>query len=81
MNHKLTNEKIEPFDLLIKRINKPKQVCKVHYDLWHLVYMDKINFVYDKKEFHQASWFFIKEGLQLIKTVGYNAIIKKLLSF
>ena len=81
LNYKLTNEKIELFDISVKRINKPKQVCKIHYDLWHLVYVEKINFVYDKKEFYRASWLSIEEGLQLIKTVKYNDIVKKLLSF
>lgn len=78
--YKLTNEKVELFDISIKRINKPKQVCKIHYDLWYLVYTERMNFVYDKKEFHRAGWFSIKEGLQLIKTTNYNAIVKNLLS-
>jgi len=81
LNHQITKEKIELFDISVKRINNPKQVCKIHYDFWYLVYINKINFVYNKKEFYQAGWFSIEEGLQLIKTANYNTIVKKLLGF
>jgi 8-oxo-dGTP pyrophosphatase MutT (NUDIX family) len=80
LSHHLEREKIELFDLSVKKINKPEQLCKIHYDLWYLVYTDKINFIYDKKEFYQAGWFSIEKGLQLIKTADYNVIVKRLLS-
>jgi len=79
LNYKLTKEKIELFDISIKRINKPKQICKIHYDLWYLVHLNKkINFIYAKKEFYQAGWFSLKDGLKLIKTADFNAVVKKL---
>lgn len=80
LNYQLTKEKIEFFNLSIKRINKPNQVCKIHYDLWYLVYINRISFVFTKKEFYQAGWFSAEKGLQLIKTTSFNTIVKKLIN-
>lgn len=77
---RIKKEKIEFFNLSIKPINKPNQVCKIHYDLWYLVYINRISFVFTKKEFYQAGWFSAEKGLQLIKTTSFNTIVKKLIN-
>ncbi len=78
LSYKLNKERIELFDLSRITINKPNRLCKIHYDLWYLVYTEKINFIYDKKEFYQAGWFSLEKGLRLMKTVNYNTIVRKL---
>jgi 8-oxo-dGTP pyrophosphatase MutT (NUDIX family) len=78
LNYKLSEEKIELFDLSILKINNLKRTCQIHYDLWYLVYTDRINFVFDNKEFNRAGWFSIKDGQQLMKTRSYNFIVGKL---
>lgn len=79
LQHQLTTEKVELFDLSIKRINKPDRPCQIHYDFWYLVYVDKFSFVFDKTEFYQAGWLKIKEAVPIVKTTNYQLIIKKLL--
>lgn len=69
---------IEFFDISIKEINKPKLGCLRHYDFWHVVYTDKYEFDFDKREFHQAGWFSFKEGIKKIKFPLYRDIVKKL---
>lgn len=79
LKHKLTNEKIILFNLSVKHLEpNPYHKCKVHYDFWHIVYVDKIDFDYLKKEYYDASWFTYKEALKKIKTVQYKEIIKKM---
>ena len=78
LDHQLTIEKIELFDLSIKEINRPRQNCLIHYDIWYLVHIDKIKFNWLKKEFHDASWFDFDEGIKKVKLSHYRNIIKKL---
>lgn len=79
LNHKLTIEKIDLFDLS-KRILEPnpRHRCKIHYDFWFAVYTDKLNFDFIKKEFYDARWFSVEEGLKKINVPQYNKIVKKL---
>lgn len=80
LNHSLTDEKIELFDLTIKYIiNNPRHNCKVHYDLWYLVYTDKHDFNYTRKEFYQARWMKVSQAKQLIQNTDYRLVISKLL--
>lgn len=80
LDYKLVNEKIELFDLTIKDIIDPKRTCKVHWDLWYLVYLNKVDFKFDKREFYQAEWYPIKKTLTLVKAKNYNNTIRKLLN-
>ena len=81
LNFSLASEKIELFNLSIKQINNPKQICKIHYDFWYLIFIKKQNFMFDKKEFHDGGWFGFDEALNIVKTSNYNRIIRSLLTF
>lgn len=82
LGHQLTNEKIEIFDLSIKDVSgNPLHKCKVHYDFWHIVYTDKMPFVFDKGEFYDAGWFTFDEALEKTKLKQYNKIIQKIKGF
>ena len=78
LSHKLTNEKIELFDLSIKEINRPHQNCLIHYDIWYLVYTKKLPFKFLRREFYDAGWFNLNEGVKKIKLKKYRDIVKKL---
>lgn len=78
LRHELNKEKIKLFDLTIAKINNPKVLCKIHYDLWYIIHTKKINFNFDKGEFYNAKWVNIKKALNLTKIPNYNAIIKKI---
>lgn len=79
LNHELTTEKIELFDLSIKDVSgNPLHKCKTHYDFWYLVFIKKTDFQFDRKEFYQAGWFTLKEALKKMKLKQYKKIIAKL---
>lgn len=81
LSHKLTNEDIELFDVSVKHLSGQRPECLVHYDTWHLVYTDKIDFKFDKKEFHDGSWFTVEEGIKMTqKNPSYKKIMEKLRS-
>lgn len=73
----LTNEPISFFNLSIKQIDRRKQNCLKHFDLWHLVFVKKKhNFTWDRGEFHNAGWFKIKEGAKkIVKNPDYQRIV------
>lgn len=80
LNHELKNEVIELFDITITDVStNPRNPCKVHYDLWYVVYVEKKDYEYDKGEYYDAGWFDFNEALSKIKTKHYNATVKKLI--
>lgn len=82
LSHKLTNEQVELFDLSTKDVSgNPRHKCKIHYDFWHIVYTDKIPFVFDKGEFYDAGWFTFDEALKKTKLKQYNKIIRKIKAY
>lgn len=80
LGKRLTKEEIALFDLSYKKgINDPKGFCKIHYDLWYTVFVDKKDdYTFLKKEFYDAGWFPINEAIQKCKFYRYNAILRKL---
>lgn len=79
LRYELTNEKIELFDLSIKNIFRHNKVpCNIHFDLWHIVYVDLIDFDYDKREFYDAKWVSFDEAKELMTHEDYNIIIQNL---
>ena len=78
LSHILTDEKIEFFDLSIKQINNPKFTCKTHYDLWHLIYIDRFPFKYCRHEFYNASWMKIDRAIKKMKHKNFRAVVEKL---
>lgn len=79
LDYKLKNEKIKLFDISVIPVRKTKRRCKIHYDLWYLVFMDKVNFSFDKKEFYDAQWIKIENAPKMIKRYTYKNIVKKLI--
>lgn len=81
LEYKLTDEKIKLFDLSIIHLNNPKHNCKVHYDFWYLVYVPKLNFNYDRKEFSEARWFSAEEAYKKVIYKEYKPALKKIFDF
>lgn len=77
LKHKITNEKIFIFDLTIKNMDNPLHPCKRHYDMWYLVFMDKTNFIFNKKEFYNACWLNIEKAKSITKEKDYIEVICK----
>lgn len=66
-----------PFDISIKHIKS--KTCKTHYDMWYLVDSEIIDFDYDKREYHDADWFNLEDGISKIaKNPEFVSVIKKL---
>ena len=79
LSHKLTDEVIELFDATIKDIStNPRNPCEIHYDLWHLVYVNKLPFKFDRGEFYDAGWFSFEDALNKIRTKLYKKTVLNL---
>lgn len=65
LKYKLSDEKIELFDMDLMHIKKSVvRPCKIHRDFWYYVLMtEKSDYVYDKGEFHDASWMPIDKAI------------------
>ncbi len=64
----LSNELIEPFAISITNVFHPSRPCRIHNDFWFVIYMeDKIQFAFDKKEFHEAQWLPLQEAMDRAK--------------
>lgn len=64
-------EIIGPELLTITEINNPtKQTCRLHFDIWHFVNVDKNNFKPDSsklaEEFHSVFWIDLAKARQLV---------------
>jgi hypothetical protein len=66
LNVVITKNQIEAWNLSVKPINRPNSGCIAHYDVWHLVHIKEQDFDYDLREYHDASWFDVKEGIAKI---------------
>lgn len=74
----LTHEKIQLFGANITNCI-PTGICKKHYDLFYVVYMDRSeNFTYELREFNSADWFDLDEAIQKITYPDFNVIMKRL---
>ncbi|OGK59219.1 hypothetical protein A3H84_03595 [Candidatus Roizmanbacteria bacterium RIFCSPLOWO2_02_FULL_40_13] len=74
----LTNEKIQLFSASTYVLKKDP-FCKIHYDIWYLVYMDKITtFRLDKREFYDGSWIDFKDIVKKVKTKEFKPILKQI---
>jgi 8-oxo-dGTP pyrophosphatase MutT (NUDIX family) len=72
----ITKEMLRPFTLSVKPINRPEMGCMAHYDVWHLVMIDKQDFDYLRSEYHDAGWFTVPDGVKKInKNTDFAAII------
>lgn len=78
LNHELKDEITKLFTITKVDINLPNVPCKVHRDFWYLVFTEKIDFYYDKKEFYEATWISIRETKKLNKFTEFEDIYKAL---
>jgi len=79
LSYKITNEKVELFDLSITDIRGPNKPCYFHYDFWFAVFTGKKTFNVLKKEFYGADWFDFSEAITKINYPHYEKIIKRYL--
>jgi len=60
-----------PFLSLTKINNPAKQICRLHYDIWYFIKVDKDSFKPDKEkvleEFYEVNWLSIKKAREVIK--------------
>ncbi|MEI8232895.1 MAG: NUDIX hydrolase [bacterium] len=76
----ITKDQLTPFTLSVKQINRPESGCMAHYDVWHLVRIEKQDFNYLESEYFDAGWFTVAEGIKKItRNPDFAAIIAKLL--
>lgn len=61
---KIDEQMIEPYNLSVTVVNRPKSGCMTHYDIWHLIHIPEQIFDFDRGEYHQARWFEIQEGVK-----------------
>ncbi len=75
---KITKDQLTPFNLSVKPINRPDKGCMTHYDIWHLVDISEQEFAYETKEYHDAGWFTIPEGVKKItKNIDFANIVAR----
>lgn len=81
LRYNLKSEKIQLFNLSIKKITNPKFSCKRHWDIWYLIYLKKRKFNFLKKEFYNACWFKLdKKNFPLTKNKNQRKILQKISS-
>lgn len=79
LNYTVSPASLEPWNLSVKYVNRPEFGCTAHYDVWHLVHLDEQEFKYDPREYYQAHWFDLTDGLNHIKkNPDFAAIISQL---
>lgn len=75
----ITADMLKAWNLSVKPINRPEKGCLTHYDVWHLVRISEQPFDYERREYHDAGWFTLAEGVAKIsKNLDFAEIIKKL---
>lgn len=75
----ITKEVLTPFNLSVKKIDRPEIGCVAHYDVWHLVDIKEQDFDYLKSEYYDARWFTVSEGVAMItKNPDFATIIATL---
>ncbi len=78
LGYQITNERIRLIDLSIKHITNAKNPCKIHYDLWYVVYIPETSFTYDNREFTDAGWYSFDQVFRLTKTPEFLEVIQKM---
>jgi len=78
---KITEKSIHPFTLSLSLIENTKHPCRRHYDFWYLVECERLDFHFDKDEFHAAGWFSTTEAPAKCTRVQYVPILKSIGSY
>ena len=75
---------LDPSLLTITKITSSKQICRLHYDIWYFVPVDKTSFSPDKsklaKEFHQIKWVSFAEARKAITDSNTLIALNKIVS-
>lgn len=70
---------LHTWNLSVKPINRPESGCQTHYDIWHLVSISEQVFDYDQREYYDAGWFSVAEGVNKIsKNPDFASILATL---
>ena len=80
LGEKITEFQIELFDVSVIEVNHPGR-CTVHNDFWNLIYTEKKDFPYDKKEFKDAKWFYIDDALKQMTNEVYLPVMQKVRAY
>lgn len=78
---KLTDEPIELFAVKPVNIANPVRTCKIHNDFWFLVFIREQPFIADPKEFHDARWFDLEEGIAKVTRSAFIPIMHRIPDF
>lgn len=78
LKYTLRDEKVELFDICAIPVRKTTRPCKTHYDFWYRVFIGKVDFDYDRGEFHEALWLPIDEAITRVKRDVYREVLQKL---
>ncbi|MEO6508366.1 MAG: NUDIX domain-containing protein [Patescibacteria group bacterium] len=81
LNFEITNEPVELFTISVDPIDNPIQPCKIHYSLWYMVKMDKMEFEYNEKESTDGKWVGLKEAQKLVTFKTFLEPIASLSSY
>lgn len=77
LGEKINEFNIELFDVSIFEVNHPGK-CTIHNDFWNLIYTEKKEFKYDKKEFKDAKWFSIDDAIKQMTNPIYLPVMHKI---
>lgn len=79
LGQRIDKSQITPLNASIKDISdNPRNPCKVHYDLWYLVDVQRLDFDYLKKEFYDARWMTIDQALKTMDIPLYKEIVRSI---
>lgn len=77
-------ETLDPSLLTITEITSEKQICRLHYDIWYFIPVNKVNFSPDKsklaKEFHKIKWVSFAEARKTITDSNTLMALNKIVS-
>lgn len=68
-----------PFFASITDIDNPPQVCRRHYDLWHLIKTDGRDFTVDPREYHETRWLSWAEVQSLVTDSSNLQVIERIM--
>ena len=60
------NQTKNPFLFTVTDIDNPPQVCRVHFDIWHLILTDGDTFKVDSQEFYESRWATLSQARKLV---------------
>lgn len=77
LGHRIDKNQVTPFNISIKDISdNPRNPCKVHYDLWYVVDVPKVDFIFIKREYYDAKWMTIDEAMVKMDIPLYKKIVR-----